>query len=87
MMVTLTVLTLLKINLFKTICEMGLPWWIGWKRILLQYKRPGFDPWVREISCKRKWQPTPVFLPGKPHGQRSLLGSSPWGHKELDTTE
>ena len=36
---------------------------------------------------KRKWQPTPVFLPGKPHGQRSLAGYSPWGRKELDTTE
>ena len=32
----------------------------------------------------RKWQPTPVFLPGKSHGQRSLPGYSPWGHKELD---
>ena len=36
---------------------------------------------------RRKWQPTPVFLPGKSHGWRSLLGYSPWGHKELDTTE
>ena len=39
------------------------------------------DPW------KREWQPTPVFLPRELHGQRSLVGSSPWGHKELDTTE
>ena len=39
------------------------------------------DPWERE------WQPTPVFLPGELHGQRSLVGSNPWGHKELDTTE
>ena len=35
----------------------------------------------------RKWQPTPVFLPGKSHGQRSLTGYTPWGHKESDTTE
>ena len=43
---------------------------------------PGWeDPW------RRKWQSTPVFLPGKSHGQRSLVGYSPWGHKELDTTE
>ena len=35
---------------------------------------------------RRKWQPTPVFLPGKFHGQRSLVGYSPWGCKELDTT-
>ena len=38
-------------------------------------------------SGRRKWQPTPVFLPGKSHGQRSLVGYSPWGHKELDVTE
>ena len=35
----------------------------------------------------RKWQPTPVFVPGKFHGQRSLAGYSPWGYKELDTAE
>ena len=39
------------------------------------------------ISWSRKWQPTPVFLPGESHGQRSLSGYSPWGHKESDTTE
>ena len=38
------------------------------------------------IPCRRKWQPPPVLLPGKPHGQRSLLGHSPWGCKKLDTT-
>ena len=36
---------------------------------------------------RRQWQPTPVLLPGKSHGQRSLVGCSPWGRKELDTTE
>ena len=46
-----------------------------------------FNPWVRKIPCSRKWQPTPVFLPGESHGQRSLAGYSPWGHKELDMTE
>ena len=40
-----------------------------------------------KIPCKRAWQPTPVFLPGKSHGQRSLVGYSPWDHKELDRTE
>jgi len=40
-------------------------------------KRCRFDPWVRRISWSRKWQPTPVFLPGKFHGQRRLVGSSP----------
>ena len=47
----------------------------------------GFDPWVRKIPWGRKWQTTPVFLPGKFHGQQSLTGYSPWGHKESDTTE
>ena len=41
--------------------------------------RPGFDPWVRKVPWRREWQPTPVFLPGEPHGHRSLVGCSPWG--------
>ena len=49
-------------------------------------KRCGFDLWVGKIPRRRKWQPTPVFLPGKSHEQRSLADYSPWGHKELDTT-
>ena len=44
-------------------------------------------PWVGKIPWRRKWQPTPVFLPGESHGQRSLAGYSPRGHKESDTTE
>ena len=48
--------------------------------------RPGFNPWVRKILWRRKWQPTPVPLPGKSHGWRSLVGYSPWGRKESDTT-
>ena len=50
-------------------------------------KRCRFDPWVRKIPWRRKWQPTPVFLPGKFHGQRSLAGYSPWSHKESHTAE
>ena len=46
-----------------------------------------FDPWVRKISCRRIWQPTPVFLPGKSHGQRSQVGYSPQGSKESDTSK
>ena len=49
--------------------------------------RPGFNPWVGKIPWRRKWQSTPVLLPGKSHGQRSPVGYSPWGRKELDTTE
>ena len=50
-------------------------------------KRCGFNPWVRKIPWRREWPPTPVFLPGEPHGQRSLVGYSLWTHKELDTAE
>ena len=46
-----------------------------------------FNPWVGKIPWRRKWQPTPVFLPGKSHGQRSLVGYSPRSRKESDTTE
>ena len=46
-----------------------------------------FDPWVGKIPWRRAWQPTPVFLPGESHGQRSLVGCSPWGRKELHTAE
>ena len=50
-------------------------------------RRPGFHPWVGKTPWRREWEPTPVSLPGEFHGQRSLAGYSPWGHKELDTTE
>ena len=49
--------------------------------------RPRFDPWLGKIPWRRKWQPTPVLLPGKSHGWRSPVGYSPWGHKESDMTE
>ena len=42
-----------------------------------------FDPWVRKIPWRRKWQPIPIFLPGESHGQKSLVGYSPWGHKRV----
>ena len=54
-----------------------------WKSL----KRQAFYPWVRKIPWRRKWQLTPVFLPGKVHGQRSLAVYSPWGHKESYMTE
>ena len=63
---------------------------VQWKRIHLliqEMQERLFDPWVRKIPGKRKWQPTPVFLPEKSHGQRNLVGYSPWGHKESDPTE
>ena len=51
------------------------------KNLPAMWEIPGFNPW------RRKWQPIPVFLPGKFHEQRNLGGYSPWGCKELDMTE
>ena len=50
-------------------------------------KRHTFHPWVVKIPWRRAWQPTPVFLPGESHGQRSLAGYSPSGNKKSDTTK
>ena len=50
-------------------------------------RKPGFSLWVGKIPWRRKWQPTPVFLPGKSHGRKSLVSYSPRGRKKLDTTE
>ena len=57
------------------------------KSVCLQCRRMGFDPWSGKIPWRRKRQPIPVFLSGKSHGQRSLVGYSPWGRKESNTTE
>ena len=68
----------------------GLSRWHSSKESICQcrrLKKYGVDPWIRKIPWSRKWQPTPVFLPGKFHGQRILAGYSPGGHKESDTTE
>ena len=59
---------------------------ISGKESAHQSRRPnrcGFDPWVGKIPWKRKWKPTPAFLPGESHGQRSLAGYSPRGHKKV----
>ena len=66
------------------------PWtslWLRWYRICLRRRRPGFYPWVGKMPRRRKWLPTPVFFPGEFHGHRTLVGYSPWGRKESDTTE
>ena len=55
--------------------------WIMTPPIHLLKPQSGFNPWVRKILWGRKWQPTPVFLPGESHGQRSLAGYSPWSRK------
>ena len=60
--------------------------------LLSKIERPlffasGFDPWVGKIPWRSEWQPTPLILPGESHGRRSLVGCSPRGGKESDTTE
>ena len=69
--------------------SMGLPGWLSGKESACQcrrHKRLGFNPSVMKIPWSRKWQPTPVSLPGESHGQKSLTGYSPWGHKESDVS-
>ena len=77
--------------------QMGLSWWLSGKESACQFRRHKFDPWSEKIPhsispCvltirRRQWHPTPVLLPGESHGWRSLVGCSPWGHQESDTTE
>ena len=66
--------------------KVGIPWWLT-VRNLPSMQGPGFDPWVWKTTWRRAWQSTPGFLPGEFHGLRSLVGYSPCGHKESDTTE
>ena len=58
-----------------------------WQKIPLRSRRLGLHPWVGKIPWRRKWQPTPVFLPGKSHGQRSQLTKVHRVTKEMDSTE
>ena len=60
----------------RNIISTGVPGGSSGKESACQYRRcrrHGFDPWVGKVLWRRKWQPTPVFLPGKSHGQRSLV--------------
>ena len=59
----------------------NIPWWLSGKESACQYRRHKFDPFVRKIPWRRKWQPTLVFLSGESHGQRSLVGYSPCSSK------
>ena len=66
-----------------------LPRWLSGKELACQcrrHRRRGFGLWVGKIPWRKKWQPTPVFLPGKSHGQRNLMGYSMWGPTESDMT-
>ena len=66
---------------------IGLPWLLSGKESTCQCRRQGFSLWIRKLPWRRKWQPTPVFLPGKFHRQKSLAGYSPWDPIESDTAE
>ena len=79
-------LTLQEFSILCSLPVFRLPWWLRWLSICLQCGRPGFYPWVGNILWRRKWQPTWVLMPGKSHGQRSLVAYIPRGHKELDIT-
>ena len=63
------------------------PGGLSGKESTCQCRRYEFSPWVRKIPWRRKWQSTPVILPGKSHGQRSLAGYIPWVHSESDRNE
>ena len=65
----------------------GLLRWCSGTESTCKCRRCGFDPWVRKVPWRRKWQPTAVFFPGKLHRQGRLVGYSPWGCKESDTTK
>ena len=63
---------------------IGTPRWCSCREFACQcrrHRRCGFNPWVRKILWRRKWLPTPLFLPGKFLGQRSLVGYGPWGRR------
>ena len=65
---------------------VGLSWRLSGKEHACNAGDIEFDPWVAKIPWRRQRQPTPGFLPGESHGQRSLASSSPWGCRELDKT-
>ena len=75
------------ISLTLTTCIWGFPGGSADKESTWQCRRRRSHSWVRKIPWRRKWQPTPVFLPQESHGQMSLVGESPWGCKESDMTE
>ena len=68
------------------IAHVGLPVGLSGKESVCQGRRETQETWVQpwggHVHWRRKWQPTPVFLPGKSHGQRGLVDYSPWGCKE-----
>ena len=74
-------------SIYITLRKMRISLVAQMESVCLQWGRPWFDPWAGKIPWRRKWQPTPILLPGESHGWRSLAGYSPWGRKESDMTE
>ena len=68
-----------EVNLSSALWSEELPWWLRGKEPAWQCRRCGLYRWVRIFPGRKKWEPTPVFLPGKSHGQRRLVGCGPWG--------
>ena len=75
------------IYIYIHILKGGFPRWLRGKESSCKCRRHEFDPWVGKIPWRKKWQPTPVFLPGESHGQRSLVGYSLWSHKQSNIAE
>ena len=76
-------------HLGASLLVVRLPKWPSSKESACQCRRHWrcrFNPWIRKITWRRQWLPTPVFLPGDSHEQRSLEGYNPWGCKESDMT-
>ena len=78
-----------KIIVQKDTCNIifGLPYWLSGKQSACQCRSRVVNPWVGKILQRRKWEPTPVFLPGESHGQRNLVGYSPRVTEESGTTQ
>ena len=81
----LYIITKMKETVIKIspIWSQRLLWWLSGKECTCQCRRHEFNPWIGKIPWRKAWQPTPVFLPGKSHGQRRLPGFSPWGCKRV----
>ena len=71
------------LNMELALQRLSFPGGSDGKKSACQCRRHEFDPWVRKMPWRRKWQPAPVRLPGESHGQRSLAGYSPWCRKDL----
>ena len=68
--------------LWREVSKDKLPWWLNDKQSAYQCRRHGFSPWSGKIPWRRKWQPTPVFLPGEPHGQSSSMCYGSWSQSQ-----